>query len=132
MKIISLINPFFYNYIIPFFKKNWQIIMIFILIIFIITKDNGGKKLIKEYEKQIKKSENLVRDYKKDIQKIDIKIDSLSKIIKKIDEEEVEIVEKIKDVENKGKSKINKINKEENSDVLIDSYKKTIKKHEKD
>jgi predicted RND superfamily exporter protein len=122
MKIISIISPFFHNHIVPFIKNNWQLIVIIFLIILFIFSDNSNKKLIKEYEKQIKESEKLVKNYRKDIKIIDKKIDSLNIIIKKLENDEVEIVDKIKEVDKLRDEKNKKIDKIQSPDSLIMLY----------
>lgn len=120
------------NKILPFFKKNWHYIVIFLLIIFLVFKEDGTKKIIKEYQKQIKDSENVIKQYEKDIKLIDKKMDSIEKIINKLSELDKENEEKIKEVDKKGNKKKKEIDEENNPNVLIEEYKKTIKKHEKD
>lgn len=117
-----LIKKVFLNKVFPFFKKNWHFIVIFLLIVFLVFKDNGTKKLIKNYEKQIKDSEKIIKGYRQDIKIIDKKIDSLNIIIKKLENDEIEIIDKIKQIDNKKEENNKKIDKIQSPDSLIMLY----------
>jgi peptidoglycan hydrolase CwlO-like protein len=115
-----------------FSKKHWYIYVIIFLIFAFVFKDVNNNKLIKEYKKQIEESENTIKQHEKEIKMIDSKIDSIQNIINKLSQLDKENEEKIKEVDKKGKIKKDKIDKEDNPNILIEEYKKTIKKHEKD
>jgi hypothetical protein len=115
-----------------FSKKYWYIYLIIFLIFAFVFKEVNNNRLIEEYKKQLKDSENVVKQHEKDIKLIDNKIDSIQKIINKLSELDKENEEKSKEVDKKGKIKKDKIDKENDPDILIEEYKKTIKKHEKD
>jgi peptidoglycan hydrolase CwlO-like protein len=127
-----MLNKELFCLIFKYVKQYWYIGVIILLIIMFVFKETSSDRLFKEYKKQIKESEKIIKNHENDIKIIDGKIDSLQNLFNKLSEKDKEIEKKTDEVTKKGKKKIDDINKEDNPNSLIEEYKKTIKKHEKD